>query len=60
MLQGDIRRDALPTYYDMKEIVERKWEQDDILEEKNQLLLEEKRKEEKLLIGDLEKEREGR
>lgn len=60
MLQGDIRRDALPAYYDMKEIVERKWEQDDILEEKNQLLLEEMRKEEKLLIGDLEKEREGR
>ena len=50
----------MPAYYDMKEIVERKWEQDAILEEKNQLLLEEMRKEEKLLIGDLEKEREGR
>ena len=42
VLKGDPKREALPTYYEMKEIVERKWEQDEIFAEKNQLLITEK------------------
>ena len=39
IMQGHASKDALPNYYDMKEIVERKWELEREMFEKDQLLL---------------------
>ncbi len=39
IMQGQAPRDALPNYYEIREIVERKWELEHELLEKEQLLL---------------------